>query len=170
LLPCFILGAAFYNLRHQIPLDLRIFAVCIFAVAAYGFLGPAFWKATPSVLITAPPLIYIVCFVGMMRIPRLPFFGGGDYSYGIYLYGFVIQQAIIATVPQIQLWWLHLSLSAVIATLFAAFSWHVIEKPILKLRKKFSFVGRREAIRDSIAVGHAGTPAVTLEVAPDSPT
>jgi peptidoglycan/LPS O-acetylase OafA/YrhL len=39
---------------------------------------------------------------------------------------------------------LHFVASAVLVTLFAAFSWHAIEKPILGLRKTYSFVNREQ--------------------------
>jgi peptidoglycan/LPS O-acetylase OafA/YrhL len=90
------------------------------------------------------PLVYIVVFLGVSKLPPLPLFHRGDYSYGIYLYGFPIMQAMRGWFPSagtnpILLW----VMSVPTIMLFAAFSWHAIEKPILRLRKKFSFVARQ---------------------------
>jgi peptidoglycan/LPS O-acetylase OafA/YrhL len=63
--------------------------------------------------------------------------GGGipDYSYGLFLYGFVIQQVIAQMGPWAHHWYINLILSLPIAAAFAAFSWHAIEKPALQLRQ-----------------------------------
>ena len=61
----------------------------------------------------------------------------GDYSYGIYLYGYVIQQFIVSLklkfMNEIYLFFI----SLVISFIFAFFSWHYVEKPMLKLKKLF---------------------------------
>ena len=85
-----------------------------------------------------------MAFLGVTKLPRLPFFHRGDYSYGIYLYGWPVMQAMRGWLPNagatpLGLW----LISVVPITLFAAFSWHTIEKPILRLRRKFSFVARQ---------------------------
>jgi peptidoglycan/LPS O-acetylase OafA/YrhL len=84
--------------------------------------------------------------VGLSDIPAVPFFHRGDYSYGVYLYGYPIQQSVKAIFPSMTSVGLHFAASAVLVTLFAAFSWHVIEKPILSLRKTFSLVKREQKI------------------------
>jgi peptidoglycan/LPS O-acetylase OafA/YrhL len=94
-------------------------------------------------------MIYLVCFIGLSRIPKIPFYSRGDYSYGIYLYGFPLQQALIQVFPSLHFWPYHLAASVCCATAFAAFSWHTIEKPMLKLRKAFSFARRLEQERQA---------------------
>jgi peptidoglycan/LPS O-acetylase OafA/YrhL len=56
-------------------------------------------------------------------------------SYGVYLYGFVIQQTLMATCPWAREWWLNILLSVPLATGIAALSWHFVEKPALELRR-----------------------------------
>lgn len=141
LLPCFLLGSSLYALRYKIRYDWRIFIVCIILLMGFGTLAPAsIWEMTPIVLFVAPLMIYIACFVGLLKIPEKPYFKRGDYSYGIYLYGYPIQQSLVATSD-----FFHSALtlggaSFLLATAFATASWHVIEKPVLKRRKRFSFV------------------------------
>jgi peptidoglycan/LPS O-acetylase OafA/YrhL len=148
LLPCFILGAAAYSLRYSIPHDGRIAFACCVVIAFIGLVGaPDWWKNTALAFLISPVMIYLVSYVGLLKIPRLPYFHTGDYSYGIYLYAFPLQQALIVIFPSLKLWPLHLLASCLGATIFATFSWHFIEKPILKLRKNFSFVARVERER-----------------------
>jgi peptidoglycan/LPS O-acetylase OafA/YrhL len=108
---------------------------------------PKLWEFTPAAFLICPMMIYIVCFVGLSDMPRLPYFSNGDYSYGIYLYAFPIQQVLISLFPVLHSWPLHFVASVVCATLFATFSWHLIEKPILGMRKHFSFAARLEKER-----------------------
>ncbi|APO72528.1 acyltransferase 3 family NodX-like protein (plasmid) [Rhizobium gallicum] len=137
LLPCFLLGAAAFSLRYKIPMDWRLFAGSLLVVLLAGiFFEPASWENTFLVVIFAPVLIYIVCYVGLLQIPRLPYFSKGDYSYGIYLYGFPIQQALVASSEYFKNSWLLLIASVITTVAFASFSWHCIEKPILGQRKK----------------------------------
>ncbi len=150
LLPCFVLGAAAYSLRYRIPHDWRIFTACVCAVAAIGVLGkPSWWESPALSFLISPLMIYMVSYVGLLKMPRLPYFHTGDYSYGIYLYAFPLQQTLIAMFPDLRSWPLHLLASCLAATVFATFSWHCIEKPILKLRKNFSFMARVKRERDA---------------------
>ncbi|NMN07048.1 MULTISPECIES: acyltransferase [unclassified Novosphingobium] len=136
LLPCFLLGALAYTLRYKIPMDWRIFLGCLLVVLIAGIMfGPGSWKNTVLVIVFAPVLIYIVCFVGLLDIPKLPYFSRGDYSYGIYLYGFPIQQALAASSDLFHNPWIMLAGSLAATTAFATFSWHCIESPILRKRK-----------------------------------
>ena len=59
----------------------------------------------------------------------------GDYSYGIYIYAFPIQQAILALSTNISLFTFFLT-SLVITFVFAFFSWQFVEKPALQLKNK----------------------------------
>ena len=64
------------------------------------------------------------------RVPRLRWPGNRDYSYGIFLYGFPVQQAVMATWPLLS----PLALCAVSTVLVlpcALASWHLIERPVL---------------------------------------
>ena len=65
------------------------------------------------------------------RLPRLRWPGSRDYSYGIFLYGFPVQQAVMATWPSLS----PLALCAASTALVlpcALVSWHLIERPALR--------------------------------------
>jgi peptidoglycan/LPS O-acetylase OafA/YrhL len=96
-------------------------------------------------MLALPLLLYIMAFIGVSDIPRLPLFHRGDYSYGIYLYGYPIQQAIIAaTMPYMVISaWPHFLISLLIVVPIAMASWHWVEKPILRTRKKYSLTAQK---------------------------
>ncbi|MEI9982829.1 MAG: hypothetical protein WDN69_06215 [Aliidongia sp.] len=59
----------------------------------------------------------------------------GDYSYGLYIYGYAIQQTYAYLFPSHRIWWLNVAVSLPIAFVCATLSWHLIEKPALDNRK-----------------------------------
>jgi len=60
----------------------------------------------------------------------------GDYSYGLYIYSFPIQQAICVSLPNMNLIPFFI-VSFSITLICAILSWHFIEKPCLKMKTKF---------------------------------
>ena len=77
-----------------------------------------------------------------MNLPKIPVFDRGDYSYGVYLYHFPILQAM-QLLFDFSVWYSLLVAATIPVSLMAMFSWHTIEKPLLRFRKKFSLVGQR---------------------------
>lgn len=139
----FMLGIAIYLYRYRIPYDGRVLAACCALCAGAALLGPADWMSQPVLnAVIAPALVYITAYLGVSKLPRLPLFSRGDYSYGIYLYGFPVQQVVRVWLPHASLF-VQFAVALLLITAFAAFSWHWIEKPILKLRRHFSFVARK---------------------------
>ncbi len=57
----------------------------------------------------------------------------GDYSYGIYIYAFPIQQSIISIWPDMS-FPIYVMSSGALTLFMAILSWHFVEKPILSLR------------------------------------
>ena len=78
--------------------------------------------------------VLIICF-GLKSTPIINTIGDriGDLSYGIYIYGFPIQQTLM---HYFKFNYLELMLySLIIAFIFAYFSWYFIEEKALKLKK-----------------------------------
>jgi peptidoglycan/LPS O-acetylase OafA/YrhL len=89
-------------------------------------------------------------FFGLTNPRKSGFLNGADYSYGIFLYGFVIQQTFMALAPWGRHWWINIAFAVPAATAVAAISWHVVEKPALALRKPLArleaaWIARNEA-------------------------
>ncbi len=92
---------------------------------------------SPKTVFIYPVLLtYITVFIGLFPFPRVSLVKSGDYSYGIYLYGFPVTQVLVATFAILHK---NFALAAPITVLatgaFAALSWHGIEKHCLKLKR-----------------------------------
>jgi peptidoglycan/LPS O-acetylase OafA/YrhL len=127
LILCFLAGVLIYSARNLIPYSGKM------AVAGL-VIGLAFLSVPTLYVFCAIPVAYATVWLGLQNVPKLPLVFTGDYSYGIYLYAFPIQQAV-ATTHTGYLGALAIALAATACC--AAFSWHVIERPALRLRKLF---------------------------------
>ena len=59
----------------------------------------------------------------------------GDYSYGVYIYAFPVQQTILYVNPAISVNWF-IAVTSVITLAIAALSWHLVERPALSLKPR----------------------------------
>ena len=76
---------------------------------------------------------FVVLAFGLAQHPWLSRWHARDYSYGIYIYAFPVQQTLVSFWPQMPLSAYLLS-TFVITVALAATSWHLVEKPALKLK------------------------------------
>ncbi len=126
--PYFLVGACYAFLQWDRYLN-RAVAVALFALL---LVTPTVPILTELMLIAALP--YMVLAFGVAEAPL----GGaltrrGDFSYGLYLYAFPIQQALVALgTPGGALG--NFALAALLAGGCAALSWHLIERPALRLK------------------------------------
>lgn len=82
-----------------------------------------------------------ILWLGFAHAPAfLPFNRLGDFSYGTYIYGFPVQQIVWALVPGIAIWPL-IGLTMSAALLCGALSWHVVERPALRVRRSADVKG-----------------------------
>lgn len=149
LVVAFLCGVALYFYRERIPYSRLLFAAMVI-VSALSL------TVVPSGDLLAPfTTAYVVVWLGLTNGRRLWFIRGADYSYGIFLYGFPMQQAVAAAIgPWAQEPLSNTVLSTVAAAIFAGFSWTFVEKPALRLRKPMErvearWLGRRTARRDT---------------------
>jgi peptidoglycan/LPS O-acetylase OafA/YrhL len=80
-------------------------------------------------------LTYLMIWVGMQPLPKVSFLQQGDYSYGLYLYAYPVQQMVAQLLPWSHEWWLNFAISTPIALGIAMLSWHLVEKPALTLKR-----------------------------------
>ncbi|WP_413043934.1 acyltransferase family protein [Pseudomonas sp. YJ42] len=125
----FFLGSALYLFRRSVPWNWKI-ALTLLAVSLLSA-QTELWLFVH--VLTLP---YLTIYLAHLPIPRLSRFGKyGDFSYGIYIFSFPIQQLLMhGFSPQLPLGaFMAISLSASIA--IAALSWHLIESPALRLKR-----------------------------------
>jgi len=122
---CFAFGAACWIFRARMPVSGILVLAGVLACIAlrHSPLHPAVLGATVAygtlwlVLLPAPAFLAKV----------------GDYSYGLFLYGYPVQQLVAHALPQAGPWTM-LALALPIALGCAALSWHLVEKPALRLK------------------------------------
>lgn len=126
----FYAGVVLYLFRQYVPLTWKI-ALPLVALMVVGA-GTALWP-----LLLGVGLPYLVIYAAHLDIPRLPRFGKyGDFSFGIYIFSFPLQQLMMLWIGPGEL-----SLGAFMALSYATslavgvVSWHLIEKPALRLKR-----------------------------------
>lgn len=128
----FLAGAAFYLLRARIPRS-PLLAV----LAAVGIACSMPFKGGHAV--TLPVLgTYLAFFAAYAGGGRLHGFGRwGDFSYGVYLYAYPIQQLVVLWAGTTRLHPLVLfALATPLSLAAGAASWHFVEKHFLRLKRK----------------------------------
>lgn len=126
----FFIGATFYAWKEKINLSSKWFAIGAALLLLCSVNNNVFYV---SYCLVVPFIVFYLAYVpaGVIR----KFNNGGDYSYGIYIYAFPVQQSLASLMP-------NMSVSLMIVTAFlvslllAALSWHVIEKNALRLKGK----------------------------------
>lgn len=125
----FFLGVSFFVFKDYIFLSTRYFYLMLLILLISTFNSDIFFVLYS---ISIPYIILYLAYVpsGVVR----HFNEWGDYSYGLYIYAFPIQQTLIASFTNISVVPLIL-LSFAITLFLAAISWHLIEKPFLLFKK-----------------------------------
>lgn len=124
----FLSGVVAYHWRDRIPVDNQLAVVA--AALAYGL----YWLPQTTFLIQFP-LLYLAIWLGMQRFPRIEWLQRGDYSYGLYLYAYPVQQTLMALLPGAREWYFNLALTLPVTLAIAMLSWHLVEKPALRLKR-----------------------------------
>ena len=126
----FAAGMVLYKLRHTRIFDGRIallaLAGLVISVPLRQFL-PLF------------PLFgcYLALWLAVTpRLPVIPAARVGDFSYGIYIYGWPAEQGVVWLLGDRAMWWQVFLLALPAATALAFLSWHLVERPALRLKPR----------------------------------
>lgn len=78
-------------------------------------------------------LPFLILSFGMSKNKLLSRLHYHDYSYGMYIYAFPVQQILALKFPNMNIW-IHIILAVIFTLLFASLSWHFVEKKCLSLK------------------------------------
>lgn len=121
----FLIGAYLYIHRHRIPYR-PVIAGALLLLLVLSTMTP---YPTVAGVIAIP---YLTIYAAHLPIPYLGAFGrAGDFSYGIYIYHYPVQQALIQITANALLLPALFGLSFAVTFALAFLSWHFVEKRAL---------------------------------------
>jgi peptidoglycan/LPS O-acetylase OafA/YrhL len=154
LLMSFLGGALIESFKERIAFDARM-AVVAGAVFAACLVYPASRYLCPL------PAAYLTVYLGLLNPPKVRWMFSGDYSYGLYLYGYPLQQTVASFGGLYRHAYVNFAIAYALAAGCAVFSWWVVEKRALALRK---FLKPRAKPGDLSAVAAAAPLSVEAEM------
>ena len=130
LLAFFVAGMILYKLRDRHIFDGRIALLALAGLLMSIPLG--------RFLLLFPLFgAYLVLYLALdRRLPVLRAARFGDLSYGLYIYGWPVQQGLLYASGGRLLWWQLFPLALAIAAALAFLSWHLVEQPALRLKPR----------------------------------
>jgi len=142
----FFVGTAFYLFKDKIYLSHTFFIVMLMVLLASTTNHNYFFIAY---VIMLPYVVFYLAYVPSGKIRA--FNKLGDYSYGLYIYAFPVQQSIAATIPNVTIPTMA-TLAFIISLTLSVLSWHFIEKKFLKMKNNYIIIEEKiELFRVKIA-------------------
>lgn len=128
--PLFAFGSFAWLVRERLPVSLLVATLA----GAMVLVDP---QGLGRGALFGPLFTYLVLTVALHRRLQWPAFNKlGDYSYGIYVYSFPLQQLLVQRNPE----WrpeMLFAVTMILVTGLAALSWHAVERPLLGLKRRF---------------------------------
>ncbi|HET6546511.1 MAG TPA: acyltransferase [Rhodanobacteraceae bacterium] len=122
----FGIGALAAINREQVPMSTALLVIVV--VVCWASRDTAMYR-----YLLAFTIAYACLWIAYVpRLPAPP--GGADWSYGTYLWGFPVQQTLIAEFG-IRSPWLLFGASLAPVLLLAGLSWYVVERPMLQFKR-----------------------------------
>lgn len=126
----FAAGMALYKLQHTRIFDGRI-----------AFLALAGLVLSVPLREFIPLFPVFGCYLALWlaltpRLPVIPAARFGDLSYGLYIYGWPVEQTVIWLSGGRAAWWQVFLLALPLAAALAFLSWHLVERPMLRLKPR----------------------------------
>jgi peptidoglycan/LPS O-acetylase OafA/YrhL len=148
----FAAGMVLYKLRHTRIFDGRI--------ALLAFAGLVLSVPLRQFILLFPLFgCYLALWLALTpRLPVIPAARFGDLSYGIYIYGWPVEQGVIWLLGGRAVWWQVFLLALPTAAALAFLSWHLVESPALRLKPKT----RRSPMTHRRDAGVEVSPAVSM--------
>jgi peptidoglycan/LPS O-acetylase OafA/YrhL len=141
LLGFFAAGMLLYKLQRIHPPDRRLALIAVgglvlsVPLGAFVLLFPLFGG-------------YLVIYLALEpALPPLPAARFGDLSYGLYIYGWPVEQTLLHVTGGALAWWQLFPLALAITGTVAFLSWHLVEQPFLRLKPG---IGERRRVAPSL--------------------
>ncbi|MBT0666928.1 acyltransferase [Novosphingobium profundi] len=157
LLVYFSAGVAFHLYRGELPWSWELFGMCVLAACILMFFVPG------GQYLALFPTVYATVFLGTCS-PRMVLPSGlADCSYGVYLYGYVIQQLVADQWAWSRTSALNVALALPLSIGAGLLSWHLFEKPVMRLLRprlkafEEKWPRRRRDRRNTVAGAHLGS-------------
>jgi peptidoglycan/LPS O-acetylase OafA/YrhL len=156
---CFLAGLVIYRFRDRLLWSGYWFiAACACTMFFLVFVQN-------GIRLAAIPIAYSTIYLGLTN-PKRTILLSGDYSYGLYLYGFPVQQAWM-TIPSLRHWYWNMLLAVPSTFLVAICSWWLVERPVLSRkhvlkRLEAIYLGWRSSVDEPPVADPHRTPGVFL--------
>lgn len=138
----FLAGSLLASCKDKIPLNWMATAISVGAIVCGYAFGGADWHNAALIYLLLLP--YTIISAALL-LKRFSFLNKHDISYGVYIYGFVVQQLIVSLFPNLKNPEAFMLLSIVLSYLAGYASWKLVEKPSLSLKKYFAFATTQPA-------------------------
>lgn len=138
----FLVGVVLFLYRDYVRVNIILFLLSI--------IGYFIVLLRPETIYLLPlPVGYITIYLGLLNPKRNIILDSGDYSYGIYLYGYPIQQVVSQLFSQYRFWYVNFALTIILSGIVAWCSWTFVESRVLS--RKARIIGYVKTIVDHIA-------------------
>lgn len=126
----FLIGSTLAMYSRRIPLNDWIGAACGVVMVVTLFTGGWFFLGYPA-------YAYFVLWLAARLPKRVQWIGAkNDYSYGMYVYGFLVQQFTAFLGWHLLGYWAWVALTIVVTAGCAWLSWHLVEKRAMALKDR----------------------------------
>ena len=140
LVDSFLCGLTIFIYRDRIPHGLALFVLSAALVGALLLIPRGDY-------LIGFPIAYVTTYLGLTNPKRSRWLLSGDYSYGLFLYGYPIQQAVASFGPAFHHWWINLAIALPLAAIVAIASWWLIESPAFRFKGRLVMFETRVTAR-----------------------
>jgi len=130
-LTMFFLGVVLWQFREVVSFGKGYFVLSVIALCVAPYISVGVYYAIYPFALTYAVLYLAYVPSGVIR----NFNNVEDYSYGIYLYAFPIQQMLVVILPGINIMQM-IGASFILSVFCGALSWHFVEKRALAFKER----------------------------------